>query len=920
MIVPINNNFSPLPFYEVSGLELDNKYLLSNRPYSYGAVYDLPISEGWLMPFQFDVDFESTEVVAAYVIPLDANTGIPINGVMVTPSSDGSYSKVMFYGAQIQNLPIGRMYIELELSDDNEGRNRVVMSDIFNNIFSANNNLKQVPEGYVRLTYGNDHELKRTGGEITFGKFSFEVLVKSTIGKPQYAYEEKASERLGYRYIESQVSKKSYQMCFMAPEYLCDALRLMPMCNVRSIVDELYPYNNISDVELEVSWQEQGDLAAVTLTFNTDTVVSNLAEYKSTAPERLNTVLPPIPTPEVGLPIVNINSIVELLQDSAVINSEVVSDGGGVLSERGICWSSSSSTPTINDAHVSASTAELGQYQLAMQNLQPNTAYYVRAYATNNIGTAYSGSIRVVTQSEPVLPTVVTDRIDYSPIGISPLIGGEVVDEGSSPVTQRGILISSTNQSPTVGGTGVTLILDTGIGAGYYACRAHDLEYATTYYYRAFAISEVGTGYGQIRQFTTEASAVELATVVTSQVVSNISPSGATLGGEVTDDGGGNVTERGVVVSATDIPTINDLKFAASQAGLGQFTVNATGLTADTSYTFRAYAINEAGVSYGDAEKFRTGAAVYPPDVEFDQWMAQYNSIRLDAHVEADNGSQVTEMGFCYSTSNNTPTIADSHIVAGQVSGYSFGDSIPAQPNTTYYCRAYAINSAGVGYSEVITVVTPSAPVNVPTVTSEQTSIDFSSRVTVFNGNVTDSGGAAVTQRGFCISLTNPTPTISDTNVPAATGGVGQFSVRVGNDNFKEGATYYYRAYAINSAGVGYSDVKTVTAPVQVVLPTVLTYDATDVSYQTANISGSVTNEGSSSVTSRGLLLSSTNQTPTLNGAGVEIFVRGSGLGSFMAELRGLAANTTYYYRAYGTSGVGTGYGVVKTFTTRGYM
>lgn len=918
MIVPINNNFSPLPFYEVSGLERDNKYLLSNRPYSYGAVYDLPISEGWLMPFQFDVDFESTSVVAAYVIPLDGSFGIPITGVTVTPSPDGSYSKVMFYGAQIPNLPIGRMYIELELSDDNESRNRVVMSDIFNNIFSAKNNLKQVPEGYVRLTYGNDHELKRTGGEITFGEFSFEVLVKSTIGKPQYAYEEKASERLGYRYIETQVSKKSYQMCFIAPEYLCDALRLMPMCNIRSIVDELYPYNNISDIELEISWQEQGDLAAVTLTFNTDTVVSNLAEYKSTAPERLNTTLPPIPAPEVSLPVVNLNSVEELLQDSAIINSEVVSDGGGVLSERGICWSRFSSTPTINDSHVSASTAELGQYQLAMQNLLPNTAYYVRAYATNDIGTAYSSSIRVVAQSEPVLPTVVTDRVDYHPIGINPLIGGEVVDEGSSSVTQRGILISSTNTSPTVGGTGVILMLDTGMGAGNYACRAHDLEYETTYYYRAFAISEAGTGYGQVRQFTTDASTVELSTVVTSPVAYGVSPSSATLGGEVTDDGGGTITECGVVVSTSSQPTINDLKFASSQAGIGQFTVNATGLTANTSYSFRAYSINEAGVSYGGEYKFSTGATIYPPDVEFDQWSAQYNSIRLDAHVEFDNGSQVTEMGFCYSTSNNTPTIADSHIVAGQVSGYSFGDSIPAQPNTTYYCRAYAINSAGVGYSGVIMVITPSVPTNVPTVTSEQASIDFSNTDTVFRGNVTSNGGAAVTQRGFCISLTNPTPTISDTNVPAATVGAGQFSVSVDNSNFNSGATYYYRAYAINSAGVGYSDVKTVTAPIQVALPTVITYDATDVSYQTANISGSVTNEGSGPVTSRGFLLSSTNQTPTLDGAGVEVLVRGSGLGSFIANLRALSVNTTYYYRAYGTSGAGTGYGVVKTFTTRG--
>ena len=48
MITPVNNNFSPLPFYESSNVPMDTEYLQQNKPYAYGVAFDLPIAEGWV--------------------------------------------------------------------------------------------------------------------------------------------------------------------------------------------------------------------------------------------------------------------------------------------------------------------------------------------------------------------------------------------------------------------------------------------------------------------------------------------------------------------------------------------------------------------------------------------------------------------------------------------------------------------------------------------------------------------------------------------------------------------------------------------------------------------------------------------------------------------------------------------------------
>ncbi|MBI9037662.1 MAG: hypothetical protein JEY97_05970 [Bacteroidales bacterium] len=93
---------------------------------------------------------------------------------------------------------------------------------------------------------------------------------------------------------------------------------------------------------------------------------------------------------------------------------------------------------------------------------------------------------------------------------------------------------------------------------------------------------------------------------------------------------------------------------------------------------------------------------------------------------------------------------------------------------------------------------------------------------------------------------------------------------------------------------------------------TVTTATITNITRSTATSGGNVSDDGGSAVTARGVCWS-TNQNPTLSD---EYTIDGIVTGTFISEITGLAANTTYYVRAYATNSEGSGYGNQETFAT----
>jgi uncharacterized protein (TIGR02145 family) len=184
---------------------------------------------------------------------------------------------------------------------------------------------------------------------------------------------------------------------------------------------------------------------------------------------------------------------------------------------------------------------------------------------------------------------------------------------------------------------------------------------------------------------------------VTTEAINGITETTASGGGNVTSQGSSSVTARGVCYSTSSNPTISDLH-TADGTGKGSFTSNLTGLTANTPYYVRAYAINSAGTVYGNQVSFTTSGSVSLPTVTTES-ITNINSTNASGggNVTSQGSSNVTERGVCWSTSSN-PTVSDAHTTNGTGSGSFTSDITGLTANTPYYVRAYATNSSGTAY------------------------------------------------------------------------------------------------------------------------------------------------------------------------------------------------------------------------------
>lgn len=287
------------------------------------------------------------------------------------------------------------------------------------------------------------------------------------------------------------------------------------------------------------------------------------------------------------------------------------------------------------------------------------------------------------------LPTVFT----LMPTNISlksATLNGEITVEGFSSVVDKGFVYSIWIQNPTLN----DLKVEMGPGKGVFIFALEKLTTNTKYYYRAYANNLKGTSYGEVKSFTT--ADYNLANIST-DIPKSIGYTTVNLGGVVSGDGGGNVTERGFVVGENPTPTILDFKFSALSGGLGAYTLFISTLKESTKYFVRAYAINEKGISYGNTYNFTTADLVLPTVITDKPLVVTFNSVRIGGAVTNDGGSNIKERGICYGLQPN-PTLSNFKIISGLDLGTFVVDIRDLLDNTTYYYRAYAINSKGLAY------------------------------------------------------------------------------------------------------------------------------------------------------------------------------------------------------------------------------
>lgn len=327
--------------------------------------------------------------------------------------------------------------------------------------------------------------------------------------------------------------------------------------------------------------------------------------------------------------------------------------------------------------------------------------------------------------------------------------------------------------------------------------------------------------------------------------INNITYNSATFIGEVTNDGGGHILDRGVCWSTNNDFDINlNDGVISDQGSMGNMSITINNLSYDTLYNVKAYAINETGISYSIITGFTTSAVIdgAPSVVTLDPTNIIHDGAQLIGRVNSSSTGAISESGFYYSSTHTIPDEDDTlepNINTTLGIDYMSEISSGLTENTLYYVRAYAINAIGIGFGGVKTFTTsinttPVAPTIVFAPTNSNLTIEnnwfevIGTDTASARGNVTSNGNAFVTEMGACFVKDSEShlPTIDD-NIVFILGSTGYFYIDITGLN--SGESYKVRLFATNDNHLtGYSDMHVITTNLVTTAPTVSVISVVD--------------------------------------------------------------------------------------------
>ncbi|MDR3236053.1 MAG: carboxypeptidase regulatory-like domain-containing protein [Prevotellaceae bacterium] len=311
---------------------------------------------------------------------------------------------------------------------------------------------------------------------------------------------------------------------------------------------------------------------------------------------------------ERTLPTLNTLDVTNITASTAVFNGKITDAGLPPYTERGFVYATYS-TPTIENtiAKLTATVTENTDYSANATGLALDKTYYVRAYAINSAGTAYSSN-EVNFATVMLLPEVSTQAVTNINIGSTiATFNGMIISLGDPAYTERGFCYGLVH-NPTVDGDTKKTVSGTGLGV--YSSNITGLAEGHVYYVRAYVTNQQGTAYGQEVNFDFNA----MMPVVTTQEATEISATSAIVHATIVSVGDPAYTERGFVYSEFTNPAVGDAYATpkvVSGAGIGKFTTNLTGLTTETTYYIRAYATSSKGTAYGEQISFIPSSPYY---------------------------------------------------------------------------------------------------------------------------------------------------------------------------------------------------------------------------------------------------------------------------------------------------------------------
>ena len=416
------------------------------------------------------------------------------------------------------------------------------------------------------------------------------------------------------------------------------------------------------------------------------------------------------------------------------------------------------------------------------------------------------------------------------------------------------------------------------------------LNPGTTYYYKARAVGW-GTAHGSERSFTTLTTPPSAAT----NSAGNITTTSAALNGYLDDLGTAeSVTvsfEWGLTTAYGNVTT------PEAKTTTGTFSADLSGLTAKTTYHFRAKAVGH-GTAYGYDRTFTT--LTIPPSVTTnDATNLATTSARLNGNLSSLGTATSVSVSFQWGTTPGGPYPNSTGNQTRSTTGSFYADLGSLTPGAAYYYRARAVGD-GTAYGPEKNFTALTTPPSVTTGDASNIAIDGAR----LNGSLESLGTAATVSVSFEWGITSENYTY-ETTPPESKDATGTFHVFLGG--LAPETIFYYRAKAVGHGDPMYGLEKSFKTGTP---PSVTTNDATSVATTSATLNGDLTALGTATSVSVSF------EWKASGGSYTPIAVRVTdSTGTFSVGLTGLTPGTTYYFKAKADGDGDPVYGAEKSFT-----
>lgn len=219
------------------------------------------------------------------------------------------------------------------------------------------------------------------------------------------------------------------------------------------------------------------------------------------------------------------------------MHGEIESKGSGTIQERGFVYSSTDQVLSLtNSTKCVDGSATTGSYEKVLSGLNPGTYYYFAAYVITELGVTFGNRNSIETGSATAsVPGVSTTPYDAEKHKME----GSITGNGGAAITKHGFVLGK-NSTPVIGQAGIIDRATTASATSFpyefnfdLNSELLNLDSNTQYYYRAYATNNVGTGYGEIKTFTSPTASTGGIALI-ELLTSSVSYTGGTVNFRVT--------------------------------------------------------------------------------------------------------------------------------------------------------------------------------------------------------------------------------------------------------------------------------------------------------------------------------------------------------------------------------------------------